>query len=184
VLPIEVAGLTVRDRRIATVRTADSGAHAEASLGKVQPIADRSANAVVGYPANERCVDPSLQNQVFEQLSYRIFRKCCYDGRSHTEAPPQSAGNVVFSATLPGAEVSSRMDAFLTGIEPEHNLAETDTVPSAAFGRFQDDRDHAQHSSCFECGWFDFCCSGQVSCASTRHSATGAAYNRRERNRE
>jgi hypothetical protein len=151
VLPIEVAGLAVGDRRIATVRAADSGAHAEASLGEVQPVAHRPANAIVGYPADERSIDTSLKNQIFEQLSDGISCKGCNNGGAHAEASSQSTSNVVFSAALPGAEVSSGMDSLLAGIEPEHYFAETDAVPLAALGLFQDDLVHAQHSSCFEC---------------------------------
>src|ERR1700733_8158629 len=158
-MPIEVAGLAAGDRRMATVRAAHRGAYSESSLGEVQPVAHRPANTVVGNPPDERSIDAPLQNQIFEQLSNRIFGKGCDDGGAHAEASSQSASNVVFSTTLPGTEVSSGMDSLLARIEPEHDFAETDAVPLTAFGHFQDDLVHGQHSSCFEGERVNFWCS-------------------------
>src|ERR1035438_8179134 len=119
VLPIEVTGLAVGDRRIATVRAAHCGAHAKTALGKVQPVAHRSSNAIVGHPANERCINSSLKNQVLEQLSNRIPCKSSHNGGSHAEASSKSTSHVVFSTAFPGSEVARRMDALLARIEPQ-----------------------------------------------------------------
>jgi hypothetical protein len=61
---------------------------------------------------------------------------------AHAKAAPKSAGNVVFTSSLPNPKVSSRMDAFFSGIEPQHYLAEADAVPLATFSCFHHDRVH------------------------------------------
>jgi hypothetical protein len=43
----------------------------------------------------------------------------------------QTAGYVVFTATLPDLEVARRMDAAFTGIQPQHHLAEAEKIPAA-----------------------------------------------------
>src|ERR1700690_1554556 len=156
VLPIEVTGLAVRDRRIPPVRAADSGSRAEATLGEVQTVAYSSTDAVVWKPADERCVHSALQDQVFEQLSDWIPGKCRNDSGAHTKTPPQSAGNVVFSAALPGTKISRCVDTFDAAIKPQHYFSKADAGPLAAWGRFQGDRVHAQHFSWFECAFFKF----------------------------
>src|SRR5208282_2194260 len=113
VLPVEVTGLAVRDRRVSPVRAAHGGSHAEAALGEVQTVANSSTDAVVWNPADERGVHSALQDQVFEQLSDWIPGKCRDDSRAHTKTSPQSACNVVFSAALPGSKISRRVDTFV-----------------------------------------------------------------------
>ena len=47
----------------------------------------------------------------------------------------ESASDVIFAATLPCAEVACRGNAFITGIEAQHDFAQTYQVPHAfAFG--------------------------------------------------
>ena len=67
-LPIEIIRHAIRDRRVSPVRAADCCAHTETPFGKIQAVAYGPANAVVRHPANERGVDASLKNQIFEQM--------------------------------------------------------------------------------------------------------------------
>jgi len=148
-LPVEVAGLAVRDGGVSPIRAADGGADTESSLGKVQAVADGSADSVIGHPADEGGVDTALKDKVFEKLSNRIFREGGDNGSAETETSAESARDVVFSAALPGAKITSGVDPFFAGIEAKHDFAEADAIPAAAFRCFQDEWMHGQHFSCF-----------------------------------
>ncbi len=47
---------------------------------------------------------------------------------SLTKTSFKTASNIILSATFPGPKVPSRMDSFVAGVEPDHNLAERDNV--------------------------------------------------------
>ncbi len=120
------------------------------SFCEVQPIAYRSADAIVWNPADERSVHATLQDEILQKLANWISGKRRYHRGAHAKAPAKPASYVIFASTLPHAEITSGMYALLSGIEPEHHFAEAYAIPSTTVGRFQADRFHAQHSSCFE----------------------------------
>ena len=72
VVPIDLAGLQLRNRGMAAIRAAERGAHAEAALGEVQAVAHRAAHAVVRHPAHQRLIDAALVDQVLHQTPHRI----------------------------------------------------------------------------------------------------------------
>ena len=49
-IPVDVAGLELRDGGVAAIGAADGAAHAEAALGEVQAVAHAAADAVVLRP--------------------------------------------------------------------------------------------------------------------------------------
>src|SRR5438093_8576716 len=100
-VPIDVAGLELRYRSVPAIVRSYSGAHAEATLGKVESVAGGVADAIVLNPAHERLINAALINQILEQAADRIASEGGNDGGFHTEAalPPTRA--VVFSASLP-----------------------------------------------------------------------------------
>jgi hypothetical protein len=147
-LPVEVAGLAICDSGVSAIGATDSRSNTESSLGKVQAVADSSADSVIRNPTDERGVDPTLEDQVFKKLSNRVFRESGNDGGSQAETSAESACDVVLSAAFPGAEVASSVNALFAGIEAKHDFAEADAVPAAGFSCFQDEWTHGQHFSC------------------------------------
>lgn len=131
---------------------------------------------------DERCVHSPLQDEILEQLSNRVFGEGRDDSGAHAEAPSESARDVIFSAPLPRAEVSRRVDAFFAGIEPQHYLAEADAIPPAACGRFQDDRVHASILAGSNARRSMFAApDGPFLLFATERGRTSTAYNRRGR---
>jgi len=76
--------------------------------------------------------DASLQHQIFQEAADCIVRKSSDDGCAHTKAAPQTAGDVVLAAALPGAKLARGGDPAISWIETQHDLAETYQVPFAA----------------------------------------------------
>src|SRR5205807_6418668 len=77
-----------------------SGAHDEAAIGKVEPVAGGLADAIVLNPAHERLINAALINQILEQTADRITGEGGDDGAFHTEAALQPTRDVVLSASL------------------------------------------------------------------------------------
>lgn len=64
---------------------------------KFRPL--RTVLPIPSYrPADERCVDSSLQHQVLDQLADWIPGQRFNDGGAHAKAPSESARNVIFCA--------------------------------------------------------------------------------------
>src|SRR5437764_14295055 len=61
-LPINLAGLELRDSRVPSVGAAESGAHAEATLRKVQAVTNRAPHAIVLDPADVGLIHAALIN--------------------------------------------------------------------------------------------------------------------------
>src|ERR1700728_1600476 len=114
---------------MAAIRTSDWSAQTEASLGKIQAVADRASHAVEGGPAHIFLTNASLQHQVFDEASNWIVREGRDNRRVHAETAPKPASHVVFASTFPRAKMARRGDAPIAGIEAEHDFAETHQVP-------------------------------------------------------
>src|SRR2546430_17145531 len=65
--PIKVAWSKLARGGITPVRNAHRSANPEATLGKIEPIPHRPADAIVGHPLNEHCIDSALQNEILDQ---------------------------------------------------------------------------------------------------------------------
>src|ERR1044072_757717 len=74
-LPVDVAGLELRGGRVPSVRTAQCGAHAEASLGEVQAVAHPAPDAVVLAPEDVRLIDAALLDEVLHQTPDGVVRE-------------------------------------------------------------------------------------------------------------
>src|SRR5204862_3791636 len=99
-VPIDVAGLELRYRSVPAIVRAYSGAHAEATLGKVESVAGGVADAIVLNPAHERLIIAALINQILDEAADRIASEGGKDGGFHTEVALQPTRDVVFSASL------------------------------------------------------------------------------------
>ncbi len=66
-LPIDFAGLQLRDSGVATVRTSERGAQTEASLSEIQAVADGPADTVEIHPAHIFLTNTSLEHEVFDE---------------------------------------------------------------------------------------------------------------------
>ena len=144
-IPVDLARAQLAGRRVPPVRDPDRPAEAEAALGEVEPVADRAPDAVVGDPADVREVNPALEAEILDEPANRVVDERGDDRRPQAEAAPEGAGNVVFAASLPGAERARRVDALLARVEPQHHLAERDEIPAGGVTRL----DHGQvHPGC------------------------------------
>lgn len=124
---------------MSAVRHADRTAHAETALGEIEPVADRSADAVVLAPPDERGFDPALHDEVLDEMPDLIIDQCGADSRAQPEAFAQTARGIVFSAAFPSRELTRRAHPSLAWIEAQHDFAERDLVVVA--GRFFAERE-------------------------------------------
>src|SRR6185436_18776062 len=130
-LPVDVAGLELAGRRVATVRAADGAAEAEAALREVESVAHRAPDAVVLDPLDVRLVDAALVDEVLDEPPHGVVGEGRDDRRLEPEAAPQTARDVVLAAALPGLERARRRDPPVARVEAEHDLAERDEVEAA-----------------------------------------------------
>ena len=135
VVPVDVAWRQAAGCRVPAVGDPDGAAHAEAALGEVEPVAHVAPDAVEGHPRQEGGVDAALQHEVLEQPADLVVDERGHDRGAQAEAAPQPARHVVLAAALPDPERARVADASLTGIEPQHDLAERDQVVAAGRGR-------------------------------------------------
>ena len=129
--PVEIAGLYLADGGVAAIGTSDRGAHAEAALGEVEPVAHGAAYAVEGNPLEQRSVDAALQDQVFDEAAHGVLGKHGGDRGAQAEAAAQPARHVVLAASLPHGELARGVDAAFAGIETQHDFAQAQTIPAA-----------------------------------------------------
>ena len=129
--PVEIAGLYLADGGVAAVGAAGSRAHAEAALGKVEPVAHRAAHAVVWNPVEQRVIDAALQDEVFDQPADGVIGERGGNGGAQAETAAQAAGHVVFAAALPHLKLARGVDAAFAGIEAEHDFAQAQAIPAA-----------------------------------------------------
>ena len=61
---------------------------AKASFGEVESVADGATDAVERGPFDERGVHAALQNEILDQPSHVIVRKCRTDRRAQSETAP------------------------------------------------------------------------------------------------
>src|SRR5260370_1607774 len=142
-LPVDFAGLQLRDSGVAAIRTSQGSAQAEASLGKIQTVPDRASHAVKGHPADIFLTDASLEDQIFYKAANWIVRKGGYDGRIHPKAPAEAAGDVVFASPFPCTKMARGGDALVAWVEPQHYFAKADQVPHATVLQFDIQLRHA-----------------------------------------
>src|SRR6185437_16208599 len=112
--------------------------HAKASLGEVEPVANRAAYAIEGNPAEKGRVDAALEDAVFDEATDGVVSQCSGDGGAQAKAAAETTGDVILAAALPDCEVAGGVNAALTGVEAEHDFAEAETIPAPARVRKQD----------------------------------------------
>ena len=131
VVPVVVAGFELRGGAVSTVGIADGSTDAESSLGEVQAISNRAADAVVLAPFDELGVHPALHDEILDEVADFIIDEGGADSCSQAEAFAQSARGVVFAAAFPCGELTRRADAAFTGVEAQHDFAEGDLIVEA-----------------------------------------------------
>src|SRR5580658_1522047 len=130
-VPIDVSGFHLRDGGMTTVRTTECCANPETPLGKIQPVANASANPVIRHPTQVFLAHASLQHKVFHETPNRVVSECRHNRRVHTKTTFESTGNVVLASTFPHAKLTGCRYAVVARIEPEHNFSEAHQVPHA-----------------------------------------------------
>ena len=135
VFPVEVAGFDLRGGGVAAVRDADGATDAEAALGEVEAVADRTADAVVLAPLDEVGVHAALHHEVLEQAADLVVDERRAHGGAEVEALAQAAGDVVFAAAFPDLELARGAHAAFARVEAEHDFTEGDLVEGAFLRR-------------------------------------------------
>ena len=135
VFPVEVAGLDLRGGGVAAVRDADSATDAEATLGEVEAVTDRAADAVVLAPLDEVGVHSALHHEVFEQAADFVVDERRAHRGAQVEALAEPAGDVVFAAAFPDLELARGAHAAFARVEAEHDFTEGDLVEGAFLRR-------------------------------------------------
>ena len=105
-IPVDLAGLQLRDGGVPPVGASERRANAEAALGEIQAVADGAADAVIRGPADIFLADAALPHEVFDEAADGIVRERGDDRSIQAEAALETAGYVVFAAALPGAEMA------------------------------------------------------------------------------
>src|SRR6266478_3682539 len=136
VVPIDVARLLLRGRRVTAIRASQGGPDSKSSLREVEAIAHSASNAVIADPADQGLVDSSLMDQILQQPADGVVGECRHDRRLETEASLESARNVVFSPAFRHFKGARRPHPPVSRLEPQHHLAQADQVPPALFLRF------------------------------------------------
>jgi hypothetical protein len=116
-VPIDVAGLQLRNCGVTAIRAAQGGTYPETALGKVKSVANRAANAVVRNPPKMFEVDASLEHKIFDQAADGVIRKSGDDSGIQPEASAKAASDVVFASAFPRAKMAGSGDAVIAGIE-------------------------------------------------------------------
>src|SRR5580692_946134 len=130
-VPIDVSGFHLGDRGTPAIRTTEGSANAETPLGKIQAVADASANPVIRHPAHVFLVHTPLQHQVFDKTTNRIVSKSRHNRRVHGKTAPESTSYVVFASAFPYAKLTGCRNAIVSGIKSEHDFSEAHQVPHA-----------------------------------------------------
>ena len=149
-IPVNISGLELGDGGIAAVAAAFGPPDPVSAFEEIQAVADTAAGSIVVDPADEPGVHAALQDEILHQAPDRIVRECRDDRAPQSEAAAQSAHHIVFAAAFPDLETAGGMDPARARIEPEHDLAQTERVKSAAFRRFIIQHDFPFHlTDCF-----------------------------------
>ena len=128
VIPVEIAGLQLCRRRVATIRHTDRAPDAEATLGEIQAIAHAAADAVVFAPLDEVRVHAALHDEILDEMTDLVVHECGTDGGFAAETFAQAARGVVFATAFPRGERARGADAAFARIKSEHDFAERDLV--------------------------------------------------------
>ena len=129
-VPVDVARLELRDRRVAAIGAAERRADAEAALGEVEAIAHRAADAVVLDPRHA-LVDAALKHQVFDEAADGVVGERSDDGGVQAEAA-LSARARRCTRRRPPRRWNARAVwmRHVARVEPQHDFAQRHAVPA------------------------------------------------------
>src|SRR5713226_7656813 len=122
-IPIDVAGLQLRDCRVPAIVTSERCTHPEAAFRKIEAVTRRAAHPIVFHPAHQRLVHTALVNEILKELPNRVIGECRDYRGVQAETSFQPARDVIFSSALADLEGSRRRNTPLAWIQPHHDLA-------------------------------------------------------------
>src|SRR5947209_6833969 len=105
-VPMDVAGAELRNGGVSAIGAAQRSADAESTFRKVQPVADGSADSVIGNPLDVRLVYATLKDQILNQAADGVVGKGGDHGGVQAEAAAQPASDVIFAAPFPNPEAA------------------------------------------------------------------------------
>ncbi len=127
-LPVDIAALHLAGRSIRAIRHTHRPANPMPALGKVQPIAHLAPNPIISAPLHIIGSHAALQNKILDQPPNLVIRKGRHHGCLQSKTAPQPARHIILAAALPSAKLPRRPHPTLTRIEPQHDLAQRDTI--------------------------------------------------------
>jgi hypothetical protein len=113
---------------MATIRTPNGATDSEASLRKVETVADGPTDPVVGSPLQKRGIDPTLENEILHKATDFVIGKGTEKSGPKSKAAAESSRHIVFAASFPSTEGASGADPALAGIQTEHNFSHRDFI--------------------------------------------------------
>src|SRR5437868_2164541 len=123
-VPIDLARLQLRYRRMSAVRAAYSCAQTESTFSEIQTVADRAPDSIMSNPLDVGLIHSTLIDKILYEASDGIVSECGHNGSTEAEASFQAACDVVFATTFPGVECPCVRDPALARIKTQHDLAQ------------------------------------------------------------
>src|SRR2546430_984237 len=118
-LPIDLAGLHLRDGRVPSIRTSEGSADAKTAFGEVEAVARAPSDTVIVNPPQPGEIATALQHEIFDEAADRIVDESGDDRGAQAEAAAKSARDVVLSAAFPRLKSSRGRNASFAWVEPK-----------------------------------------------------------------
>src|SRR5579863_8113868 len=128
-LPSHITRAELGSRGVAAIGAAKGRTYSKTTLRKIQSIADLAPHAIIFNPADEGLIHAALVEQIFQQSPNGIICDGGNNGGIQAKAALQAASYVVLATALRNMKRTSRPDSVITGIEPQHHLAQAHQVP-------------------------------------------------------
>src|SRR5260370_12998788 len=141
-IPSDSAGLQLRHCCVSAIVASERGTYSKTALRKIEAVASRAADAIMFHPADQRLVHATLVNQILKKFPNRIIGERGDNRGVQTETTLQSPRDVVLPSAFAHFERSRVVNAPVARVEPHHDFAQADQVPTAVFLRL--DRQHHQ----------------------------------------
>lgn len=130
-VPIDISRFELGGGGISAIWVTDGASDAVAAFGEIESVADGAADAVVFPPLDEIGRNPTLEDEVFEEVADFIIDEGGDDCGFVAEAFAEAARGIVFAAAFPDVELACGTDSSFTWVESEHDFTEGDLVELA-----------------------------------------------------
>ena len=131
IIPVDIALLELRCRRIAPVGGAFGSPDAIAAFREIESVTGSPAYAVVRDPLDEPRIDAALHDEVLHQMADFIVDKRGDHRSIQPETFSQSARHVIFAAAFPDLELTCGTNPAAPGIQAQHDFSQRDAVVHA-----------------------------------------------------